>query len=121
MGSLGGPEMLIVAVVIFFVFGASWLPKMARKAGQNKVHLERAKVELEAAKATVTEPIKGVTDTISKVDKTLNAKPADLVKKMTEPAEVTESAKATESAADTVDTPAESTGEAPTGDKPDAT
>jgi len=108
MGSLGSGELLILAVVILFVFGASWLPKMARKAGQNKVHLERAKTELEAAKATATAPIKGVTDTISKVDKTLNAKPSDLIRKMAEPTESTEAA-ASEAEAPVVD------------DSPDAT
>jgi len=100
MGSLGGPEMLILAVVIFFVFGASWLPKMARKAGQNKVHLERAKSELDAAKTAATAPIKGVTDTIAKVDKTLNTKPTDLVKKMAQPAKSEASAEATPVAED---------------------
>ena len=34
MGSLGGPELLIILVVILLIFGGSQLPKLARSLGQ---------------------------------------------------------------------------------------
>jgi len=34
MGMLGGPEMLIVLVVVLLLFGSSKLPKLARSIGQ---------------------------------------------------------------------------------------
>lgn len=33
---LGGQEVLIVAIVIFFLFGASRLPQLAKALGQSK-------------------------------------------------------------------------------------
>jgi len=33
---LGGQEVLIIAVVIFFLFGASRLPQLAKALGQSK-------------------------------------------------------------------------------------
>lgn len=86
MGSFSTIEMVLVAAVVVLVFGAGWIPKIARKAGQNKVHVERARAEFEKTKEAVNAPVKSVTDAVSKVDKTLNTKPADLVKKLAEPA-----------------------------------
>lgn len=34
LGNIGGPEILIVALVVVLVFGASQLPKLARSVGQ---------------------------------------------------------------------------------------
>jgi sec-independent protein translocase protein TatA len=34
MGSLGGPELLIVLLVVLLLFGATRLPKLARSMGQ---------------------------------------------------------------------------------------
>jgi sec-independent protein translocase protein TatA len=36
IGSLGTPELLIIAVVIFLLFGASRLPQLAKALGQSK-------------------------------------------------------------------------------------
>lgn len=34
MGSLGGPELLIILVIILLIFGGTKLPKLARSLGQ---------------------------------------------------------------------------------------
>jgi len=36
IGGLGTPELLIIAVVIFLLFGASRLPQLAKALGQSK-------------------------------------------------------------------------------------
>lgn len=36
IGGLGTPEMLIIAVVIFLLFGATRLPQLAKSLGQSK-------------------------------------------------------------------------------------
>jgi sec-independent protein translocase protein TatA len=36
IGNLGTPELLIIAVVIFLLFGASRLPQLAKALGQSK-------------------------------------------------------------------------------------
>ena len=40
--TLGGPELLIIAVIVVLVFGAGWLPKAARNLGKAKVELDKA-------------------------------------------------------------------------------
>lgn len=82
---LSGAELAILAVIFMLVFGSAWLPKMARKAGHNKVQLEKAKAEFDAAKEEFTGPVKEATDMLSKANQTLNAKPSDLVKKLAAP------------------------------------
>jgi sec-independent protein translocase protein TatA len=34
MGSLGGPELLIILVIVLLIFGGAKLPKLARSLGQ---------------------------------------------------------------------------------------
>jgi sec-independent protein translocase protein TatA len=34
MGSLGGPELIIILVILLVLFGGSQLPKLARSLGQ---------------------------------------------------------------------------------------
>jgi sec-independent protein translocase protein TatA len=36
IGGLGTPELLVIAVVIFLLFGASRLPQLAKSLGQSK-------------------------------------------------------------------------------------
>ncbi|MEP6718106.1 MAG: twin-arginine translocase TatA/TatE family subunit [bacterium] len=36
MGGLGTPELLVIAVVIFLLFGATRLPQLAKSLGQSK-------------------------------------------------------------------------------------
>ena len=36
IGGLGTPEILVIAVVIFLLFGASRLPQLAKALGQSK-------------------------------------------------------------------------------------
>jgi sec-independent protein translocase protein TatA len=36
IGGLGTPEMLLIAVVIFLLFGATRLPQLAKSLGQSK-------------------------------------------------------------------------------------
>jgi len=36
IGGLGTPEMLIIALVIFLLFGATRLPQLAKSLGQSK-------------------------------------------------------------------------------------
>lgn len=85
IATLGTPELIILALVFLLVFGSAWLPKMARKAGYNKVQLDKAKGEFEAAKEEFSAPVKGATEMLGKANKVLNAKPTDLVKKLAEP------------------------------------
>lgn len=44
---LGAPELLIVALVVFVLFGASKLPKLARSLGEAKHELDKGMREAE--------------------------------------------------------------------------
>lgn len=51
MGMLGGPEMLIVLVVVLLLFGSSRLPKLARSIGQAQRELREGRQELRGPSA----------------------------------------------------------------------
>ena len=38
---MGGPELLIVFVILLFLFGASRIPKLARSLGESRKELEK--------------------------------------------------------------------------------
>lgn len=48
MGVLGGPEMLIVLLVVLLLFGSSKLPKLARSVGQAQRELRQGLQEAQA-------------------------------------------------------------------------
>jgi sec-independent protein translocase protein TatA len=54
IGGLGTPEILVIAVVIFLLFGATRLPQLAKSLGQSKrafkEGLEEAEKEAQEAK-----------------------------------------------------------------------
>ncbi|HEV7744349.1 MAG TPA: twin-arginine translocase TatA/TatE family subunit [Pyrinomonadaceae bacterium] len=54
IGGLGTPEILVIAVVIFLLFGATRLPQLAKSLGQSKrafkEGLEEAEKEAKEAK-----------------------------------------------------------------------
>jgi len=52
IGGLGTPEILIIAVVIFLLFGATRLPQLAKSLGQSKRAFKEGleEAEKEAAK-----------------------------------------------------------------------
>jgi len=80
--TLGGPELLIIAIIVVLVFGAGWLPKAARNLGKAKVELDKAQQQFNDAKETVVETtgLKELESTISKANKTLNTSPKNLLK-----------------------------------------
>ena len=41
IGGLGTPELIIIAVVIFLLFGATRLPQLAKALGQSKTRVQR--------------------------------------------------------------------------------
>ena len=43
--SLGGPEVLIVALIIMVLFGAKKLPELARSLGRSKGEFEKGKAD----------------------------------------------------------------------------
>lgn len=45
MASLGGPELLIVLLVVLLLFGGSRLPKLARSLGTAKREFEQGQVD----------------------------------------------------------------------------
>ena len=49
MGLLGGPEMLVVLVVVLLLFGSSKLPKLARSIGQAQRELREGLHEGQAS------------------------------------------------------------------------
>lgn len=79
--NLGGPEAIIIGVLILLVFGASWVPKMARNAGRTKVELEKAKKEFENTKAEIAGPLNDATKAVKKVDDALKKPAKDVVNK----------------------------------------
>jgi len=83
MGSLGTPELIIIAVIVLLVFGGAWLPKLARNLGRTKVEVDKAKTEFEKTKAELAEStgMTEIAETVKKVDQTLKTPAKTIVKK----------------------------------------
>jgi len=79
--NLGGPEAIIIGILILLVFGAGWVPKLARNAGRTKVEIDKAKKEFEATKQELAGPLNEATKAVKKVDDTLKAPAKDVVNK----------------------------------------
>jgi sec-independent protein translocase protein TatA len=43
----GGPELLVIAGIVFLLFGASKLPKLARSLGEAEGEFKKGRAELE--------------------------------------------------------------------------
>lgn len=67
--NLGGPELIILLVVILLLFGASRLPKLARSVGQASKELKQGMKEGADEGATATESAGA---TANKVEKAAN-------------------------------------------------
>ena len=48
IGGLGTPEILVIAVIIFLLFGATRLPQLAKSLGQSKRAFKEGLAEAEA-------------------------------------------------------------------------
>lgn len=82
--NLGGPEALIIGVLILLVFGAGWLPKLARNMGRTKVEIDKAKEEFEKTKsdlAGAAGPLNDAAAAVKKVDQTLKKPAKEVVNK----------------------------------------
>ena len=57
IGGLGTPELLVIALVIFLLFGATRLPQLAKSLGQSKRAFKEGldEAENEAAKKEIPE------------------------------------------------------------------
>lgn len=108
--NLGGPEMLIVLVIVLLVFGAGWLPKAARNLGRTKVEIDKAQKQFEEAKKGVVDAVglEKADETIRKANRALNKTPKQLLRDATK-------SSASAAAASTDAVGAESPGASPSG------
>lgn len=82
--NLGGPEAMIILLLVVLVFGASWLPKLARNMGRTKVELDKAKQEFEKTKSDLTSaagPLHDAAAAVKKVDDTMKKPAKEVVNK----------------------------------------
>jgi len=54
MGRLGGPELIVILLIVVLLFGAKKLPELARSLGQSISEFNKAKEE--GAKSAVSTP-----------------------------------------------------------------
>jgi len=80
--NLGSAELLIIAVVVILLFGATWLPKAARNLGRAKVELDKTQRQINEAKQQVVDAtgLDKAEATIRKANKALNQSPQKLIK-----------------------------------------
>jgi sec-independent protein translocase protein TatA len=61
IGGIGGPELLLVFLLVVLLFGADKLPKLARSSGEAMGEFQKGREEVERdlkeAKATATDPV----------------------------------------------------------------
>lgn len=80
--NLGTSEILIIAVIVIALFGASWVPKMARNLGKTKVELDKAKAEFEKTKNEFADQtgLKEAGEALNKANKTLKQPAKEILK-----------------------------------------
>ena len=58
IGNLGGPDLLIILLIVFVLFGAKKLPDLARSLGQSMNEFRKARQDLDdQLHSTGTQPI----------------------------------------------------------------
>ncbi|WP_435346782.1 twin-arginine translocase TatA/TatE family subunit [Haloarchaeobius sp. HRN-SO-5] len=61
IGGIGGPELVLVFLLVILLFGADKLPKLARSSGEAMGEFQKGREEVERelqeAKARATEPV----------------------------------------------------------------
>ena len=62
LASLGGQEILILAIIIIVLFGARKIPKLARSIGQASGELKKGRLESEKELKAATEEASKETD-----------------------------------------------------------
>lgn len=73
---LGTSELLIIAILIVVVFGATALPKFARNLGRGKAEIDKLKQQVEETAAPLTEgrdQLKKATAQMRKAERTLKS------------------------------------------------
>lgn len=65
---IGGPEILIILLVVLLLFGSKRIPEFARMMGKGMNEFKKATDDI---KREITEETKGVTDDIKEMKKTL--------------------------------------------------
>ncbi|MGK0186569.1 MAG: sec-independent protein translocase protein TatA [Verrucomicrobiales bacterium] len=58
LGPLGGPEILLIVLVVLLLFGAKKLPDLARGMGRSLGEFKKAKTEFDDEVAKVTDEVK---------------------------------------------------------------
>ena len=77
IGNLGGPDLLIIFLIVLILFGAKKLPDLARSLGQSMNEFRKAREEIDrelhnpAARPTeaATLPVRAATGKVSEPDK----------------------------------------------------
>jgi sec-independent protein translocase protein TatA len=72
IGPIGGPEMIMIFVVILLLFGAKKLPELARGVGKSMGEFKKAREEFEREITRSEDEVKREKD----ADKTARVKPA---------------------------------------------
>ena len=62
MGRLGGPELIVILLIVVLLFGAKKLPELARSLGQSINEFSKAKEEGAKSVAAAVETPKAGTD-----------------------------------------------------------
>ena len=58
LGPLGGPEIILIVLVLLLLFGAKKLPELARGVGRSLGEFKKAKTDFDDEVAEVTKDVK---------------------------------------------------------------
>ena len=58
-GNFGGPDLIIILVIVLVLFGAKKLPELARGLGQSMNEFRKAREELDGELQTASNDLKG--------------------------------------------------------------